>query len=352
MSTRALYNKTVSDNRRHMCYCMRRRRQWLTDAPTHKNQLMNAPKLSITVEESNVVMFVVSLLALLLPLSTNAIPIPNRLIGSPEVNCGENQVDLLWTTENPFGGRVFAIGHADDADCFIEAEQPLTTTVLFSIPKSKCGVTNTTVPDQGLYVNFRVMVSFHKNFITKVDRVSVGLVVSLRGVNNAQLLELSICLRAKSDFLAKSFQKADENLQRPSCYYHRNAKIISGLRGQLFLHGNREDSHIPNHSQVYISSFANYFLLFNSPKTLSMKELEGFTFNGEMPLCRYEVLDAETQLPATVVSVGDTLLHRWSCASNAPSKSYALQSHRLRVSHNPHYCSKVLFCNLHYNHSI
>ena len=51
-----------------------------------------------------------------------------------------------------------------------------------------------------------------------------------------------------------------------------------------------------------------------------MKEFEGVTFNGEMPICQYEVLDPETQLPATVVSVGDALLHRWSCSSNAPSE--------------------------------
>lgn len=120
-------------------------------------------------------MLLLPLLPLLLSANVDATPIPNRLIGSPEVNCGEHQIDLLWTTENPFGGRVFAVGHADDSDCFTEAEQPPSTSVSISIPKSKCGVTNTTVPDRGLYVNFRIMVSFHKNFITKVDRVNSSL---------------------------------------------------------------------------------------------------------------------------------------------------------------------------------
>ena len=54
------------------------------------------------------------------------------------------------------------------------------------------------------------------------------------------------------------------------------------------------------------------------PLTVSMRDLAPFTFVAEMPRCRYEVFKAGTNDPATVVSIGDPLKHKWTCDSEAP----------------------------------
>lgn len=55
------------------------------------------------------------------------------------------------------------------------------------------------------------------------------------------------------------------------------------------------------------------------PLTVSMRSLEPFTELAEMPRCQYEVVDPLTMEPLSVVSVGNKLLHKWTCDSTAPS---------------------------------
>ncbi len=39
-----------------------------------------------------------------------------------------------------------------------------------------------------------------------------------------------------------------------------------------------------------------------------------------MPRCRYDVQDANTKLPVTIVAVGQKLLHKWTCDPPVDSK--------------------------------
>ncbi len=54
-------------------------------------------------------------------------------------------------------------------------------------------------------------------------------------------------------------------------------------------------------------------------KDCSALDLDGVTELAEMPRCRYEVLDPDSKEPATVVGVGQMLLHKWTCESTAPN---------------------------------
>lgn len=57
------------------------------------------------------------------------------------------------------------------------------------------------------------------------------------------------------------------------------------------------------------------------PISVSAASLQPVTENGEMPRCRYEVVDPFTKKPVSVVSVGNKLLHRWVCDSSVPGKN-------------------------------
>jgi len=101
--------------------------------------------------------------------SVNAIPIPNSLIGAPEVECGEDSIIVVWNTEEDFEGKVFAKGFFNDSNC-VSREQGRRTTSI-TIDKNQCGVvTRRSADPAGLFVSVNLIVSFHPTFITKVDQ--------------------------------------------------------------------------------------------------------------------------------------------------------------------------------------
>lgn len=173
---------------------------------------------------------------------TLGIEIPNGIIGSPEVECGEETIAVIFNTRDDFQGRVFAVGHSEKPECSTTERERRTTSI--ELDKESCGIVQLRTDNPpGLYVTVKVMINFHPDgFITKVDR---GFEIS--------------------------------------CFYMEAEKTVT------------------------------------FPITVSMQPLEQRTELAEMPRCRYEVLDAETQRPATVVSVGDPLLHKWTCESTTPS---------------------------------
>uniref|UniRef100_A0A915CCS5 ZP domain-containing protein n=1 Tax=Parascaris univalens TaxID=6257 RepID=A0A915CCS5_PARUN len=161
--------------------------------------------------------------------------------GKAEVECGEDSIDVVFLTESVFQGRVYVVGHSSDEHCVSRDTGRRTTSI--SVRKDQCGVviTRSTNPP-GLFVNVKVMISFHEEFITKVDR---GYEIS--------------------------------------CFYMEADKTVT------------------------------------YPLTVSMRSLEPFTELAEMPRCQYEVVDPLTMEPLSVVSVGNKLLHKWTCDSTAPS---------------------------------
>ncbi|KAI1730674.1 cuticlin-1 [Ditylenchus destructor] len=98
-----------------------------------------------------------------------AIPIPNGQVGKAEVECGEENIEVVFLTEEIFQGRVFVVGHANDTNCVSREVGRKSTSII--VRKDQCGVV--TIRSQnppGLFVNVKIMISFHDNFITKIDR--------------------------------------------------------------------------------------------------------------------------------------------------------------------------------------
>uniref|UniRef100_A0A914YJF4 ZP domain-containing protein n=1 Tax=Panagrolaimus superbus TaxID=310955 RepID=A0A914YJF4_9BILA len=102
-------------------------------------------------------------------LITESIPIPNGQVGRAEVECGEESIDIVFLTEDNFQGRVFVVGHANETDCSSRDIGRRQTSI--SVRKDRCGVVTIRSNDPpGLFVNVKIMISFHEEFITKVDR--------------------------------------------------------------------------------------------------------------------------------------------------------------------------------------
>ncbi|KAI6182243.1 ZP domain-containing protein [Aphelenchoides bicaudatus] len=93
-----------------------------------------------------------AVLPLLLALVANSIPIPNGQIGKAEVECGEENIEIVFLTEDIFQGRVFVVGHANEEGCFSREVGRRTTSI--TIRKDQCGVVTTrSTNPPGLFVN-------------------------------------------------------------------------------------------------------------------------------------------------------------------------------------------------------
>ncbi|KJH41970.1 hypothetical protein DICVIV_12054 [Dictyocaulus viviparus] len=122
---------------------------------------------------------------------THTIPVPNGQLEKPfcitiiyeryfdevtpetrkaEVECGESTIEVIFLTEAIFEGRIFVIGHSNDSRCASRNIGRRTTSII--INKDECGVVTTrSVNPPGLFSNVKIMISFHNDFITKVDRI-------------------------------------------------------------------------------------------------------------------------------------------------------------------------------------
>jgi hypothetical protein len=67
----------------------------------------------------------------------------NKHLGGAEVECGEDSLSMLWTTEAPFEGRVFVVNHVNESECVAKNYTGTSTNVAFTVSKDKCGVVTT-----------------------------------------------------------------------------------------------------------------------------------------------------------------------------------------------------------------
>ncbi|GMT29138.1 hypothetical protein PFISCL1PPCAC_20435, partial [Pristionchus fissidentatus] len=192
------------------------------------------------------------LLLTILIIHSNAIPIPNGQLGNAEVDCQENRIEVVFATEEDFLGRVFVLGHANNPKCFSQERGGRTTSI--SIPLDECGSVKTrSIDPPGLFISTKVMLSFHSQFVTKVDR--------------------------------------GYDIQ---CFYMQADKTVT------------------------------------YPLMVSMNPVAPFSVVAEMPRCRYEVIDPHTKHPIEVTTVGQQLLHTWTCESSSP-ELWCMRVHSCKV---------------------
>uniref|UniRef100_A0AC35GX70 ZP domain-containing protein n=1 Tax=Panagrolaimus sp. PS1159 TaxID=55785 RepID=A0AC35GX70_9BILA len=188
--------------------------------------------------------------------NVQSIPIPNGQVGRAEVECGEDSIDIVFLTEDTFQGRVFVVGHANDPDCVTRDVGRRQTSI--SVKKDRCGVVTVRSNDPpGLFVNVKIMISFHEEFITKVDR---GYEISCfyMEADKTVTYPISVSMASLVPFT--------EIAEMPRCRY----EVLDPI----------------------------------SREPLSVVAV---------------VLDPVTRDPLSVVAVGSKLLHTWTCDSSAPN---------------------------------
>ncbi|OZC07189.1 hypothetical protein X798_05825 [Onchocerca flexuosa] len=101
--------------------------------------------------------------------TVNAIPIDNGVEGDPEIECGSTAITVNFNTRNPFEGHVFAKGSYSNQDC--RSDEGGRQVAGLTLSFDSCNVARTrSLNPRGIFVTAVVVITFHPQFITKVDR--------------------------------------------------------------------------------------------------------------------------------------------------------------------------------------
>ncbi|CAJ0948104.1 unnamed protein product, partial [Mesorhabditis belari] len=100
-----------------------------------------------------------------------SIPIDNGVEGEPEIECGPTSINVNFNTRNPFEGHIYVKGLFADPNCRRE-ETGGRSIAGIELPFDTCNVQRTrSLNPRGIFVSTTVVISFHPQFITKVDRM-------------------------------------------------------------------------------------------------------------------------------------------------------------------------------------
>lgn len=100
---------------------------------------------------------------------TIAIPVDNGVEGEPEIECGPTSVTVNFNTRNPFEGHVYVKGLYDQEGC--RKSERGRQVAGIELPFDTCNVARTrSLNPKGVFVTTTVVISFHPQFVTKVDR--------------------------------------------------------------------------------------------------------------------------------------------------------------------------------------
>ncbi|KAE9549387.1 hypothetical protein FO519_007395 [Halicephalobus sp. NKZ332] len=98
-----------------------------------------------------------------------AIPVDNGVEGEPEIECGPTSITVNFNTRNPFEGHVYVKGLFDQEGC--RSDENGRQVAGIELPFDSCNVARTrSLNPRGVFVTTTVVISFHPQFVTKVDR--------------------------------------------------------------------------------------------------------------------------------------------------------------------------------------
>ncbi|KAH7727358.1 CBN-CUT-3 protein [Aphelenchoides avenae] len=101
--------------------------------------------------------------------TVSAIPVDNGVEGEPEIECGPTSITVNFNTRNPFEGHVYVKGLFDQAGC--RSDEHGRQVAGIELPFDSCNVARTrSLNPRGVFVTTTVVISFHPQFVTKVDR--------------------------------------------------------------------------------------------------------------------------------------------------------------------------------------
>ncbi|ETN68656.1 zona pellucida-like domain protein [Necator americanus] len=99
----------------------------------------------------------------------SAIPVDNGVEGEPEIECGSSTITVNFNTRNPFEGHVYVKGLYDQAGCRSDDGGRQVAGIELSFDQCNLARTRSLNP-RGVFVSTTVVISFHPQFVTKVDR--------------------------------------------------------------------------------------------------------------------------------------------------------------------------------------
>jgi hypothetical protein len=120
---------------------------------------------------NNMMLKLIALLPCLVTI-VRAIPINNGVQGDPEIECGPTSISVTFNTQNNFEGHVYVKGLFDqkDAGCRTSGDGSRAVGQI-ELPFDKCSVNRRrSANPKGIFVSTTVVITFHPNFMTKVDR--------------------------------------------------------------------------------------------------------------------------------------------------------------------------------------
>ncbi|KAK5965212.1 CUTiclin [Trichostrongylus colubriformis] len=110
-----------------------------------------------------------SLLCVALIGVVHAIPVDNGVEGEPEIECGPTSITVNFNTRNTFEGHVYVKGLFDQAAC--RNDEGGRQVAGIELPFDQCNTARTrSLNPRGVFVSTTVVISFHPQFVTKVDR--------------------------------------------------------------------------------------------------------------------------------------------------------------------------------------
>jgi hypothetical protein len=98
-----------------------------------------------------------------------SIPVDNGVEGEPEIECGPTSITVNFNTRNPFEGHVYVKGLFDQKEC--RSDEHGRQVAGIELPFDSCNVARTrSLNPKGVFVSTTIVISFHPQFVTKVDR--------------------------------------------------------------------------------------------------------------------------------------------------------------------------------------
>nr|CAD2196707.1 unnamed protein product [Meloidogyne enterolobii] len=115
------------------------------------------------------ILFAIGVILAFQAILIDSIPVDNSLVGEPEIECGPTSITVNFNTQNPFEGHVYVKGLFDQQGC--RSDEHGRQVAGIELQFDSCNVARTrSLNPKGVFVSTTVVISFHPQFVTKVDR--------------------------------------------------------------------------------------------------------------------------------------------------------------------------------------
>uniref|UniRef100_A0A914LXC7 ZP domain-containing protein n=2 Tax=Meloidogyne TaxID=189290 RepID=A0A914LXC7_MELIC len=115
------------------------------------------------------ILFAIGVILAFQAIFIDSIPVDNSLVGEPEIECGPTSITVNFNTQNPFEGHVYVKGLFDQQGC--RSDEHGRQVAGIELQFDTCNVARTrSLNPKGVFVSTTVVISFHPQFVTKVDR--------------------------------------------------------------------------------------------------------------------------------------------------------------------------------------